>query len=351
MSEGSGGSPERDFDSFARRHAGWLGRVPAGPLYCLPESTIARLGQPGLGRSPLLDESAERAERDLLDLCRRHRVVGYDGRRPIDYPYLSLSQTPAAWWRALPAPPGWSDAHWGTIEEVLAKVNQANLRLGGYAGWLSTEPPFLDAVRGLATRWRALPDDLRPDFPLRRPAVVGRAPDWPSPAPEAVRAFAADFASLCDRWGLIGMATWDLPLPQGPLLPSLLPAGSPALPARGVHLVLPLHYPLAGDDDLLKEILNHQQSLADELGLDASVAGLPHHKAYARILEVVHHERTVTGRYAGAGRPPGFVGVLVEALAEGLGQSVDQVQRARKVIAACRRGRRADVGRLRPRNR
>ena len=118
------------------------------------------------------------------------------------------------------------------------------------------------------------------------------APEESSPAPDEVRSFASDLTSLFDRWGLIGMATWDLPLPQGPLLPSLLAwAARLPYPPRGSTLILPVHYPLTGDDDLLTVILEQQRFLAERLELDASVAGLPHYKIYARLLEVLHHDR------------------------------------------------------------
>ena len=298
----------------------------------------------------MLDEPAERAEQDLFELCRRKCVVGYEGGRPVEYPYLSLSPPIPLPARDKHPDLGWSRAHWGTAEHVLGKARQINERLAAYAGWLSIEPPFLEAVQGLQARWKKLPDHLRPEFPLRRVPVVTVAPEGSSPAPDEVRSFASDLTSLFGRWGLIGMATWDLPLPQGPLLPSLLPEGSAALPAEGIHLILPVHYPLTGDDGLLTVILEQQQSLAERLGLDASVAGLPHYKIYARLLKVLHHERTITGRYARAVRPRGSVKVMVGALADGLNLSDDQVERLRKAISACRRGQRAEFARLRPRS-
>lgn len=349
MSVGPIRHPARDRDAFDARHGAWLGRVPGGPLYCLPEPAIARLAQPHLGRTALLDEAAARAERDLLGLCLRHCAVGYAGPRPISYPYLTPPLPPPG--PDLLAVMGWTAARGMAAAVGAATAGRASARLKGYAGWLSTEPAFLEAAAALARRWEDLPESARPDLPLQRatPALAPSGIDPGPPATDPVGAFAADFAAFCDRWGLTGMATWDLPTPQGPLLPALLPAGSPALPDRGVHLFLPVHYPLMGDDELLADILRQQRAEADRLGLDASVAGLPHHIAYAQILDVVHLERTIAGRYAADRRPRGFVGSLIEAIAEAMGQSVDHVRRLRKAISACRRGRRAAVDRLRPR--
>jgi len=348
MSGGLIRHPQLDCDAFDRDHPGWPRRVPGEPLYSLPEKMISRLGQPGQGRPPVLDGPAVEAERHLLTLCRRHHAVGYFGRNPIDYPHLTPPLPPPARGDVLDLE--WSGAQWLGVERGLRKTNQANLRLGGYAGWLATEPPFLAAVTDLATRWRALPAAIRPDFPLRRPTPLPRAHEGLSPAPEPVYAFAADFHSFCDRWGLMAMATWDLPLPQGPLLPSPLPPGSPALPANAVYLAVPAHYPLAGDDDLLRLVRAQQQALADRLGLGRGCAGLPHHKFYGRVLEVVHLELAITGRYPGNRRPRGFVGVMVEAVAEALGLSVDRVRGLRKVIAACRHGCRPDLDKVRSRD-
>jgi hypothetical protein len=147
------------------------------------------------------------------------------------------------------------------------------------------------------------------------------------------------------------MATWDLPEPQGPLLPNPLLPGAPALPAHGIHLVLPLHYPLQGDEDLLRQVYEFQRQAVRDLGLNESLAGLPHHKAYATMFQIIHLERTARSRLPGGRVFRGFVTHLEGALAGHLGCSIDQVQKYRKAISACRRGRRDRIAWLRPRHR
>jgi len=198
------------------------------------------------------------------------------------------------------------------------------------------------------TRWRGLPDDQRPEFPLGRTAPAFLRPGEAElvPAPEVVAAFAADYDAFCDRWGLRCMATWDLPEPQGPLFPSPLPEGAPALPRHGLHIVLPIHYPLGHDTVLVDEILRLQRELAAERGLDRTAAGLPHHEAYAKILEVEHWEQVITGRYRQGVRRPAFVGLVVEAVAATVKCSVDTVITWRKAINACRRGKRSSIPKL-----
>lgn len=339
--------PPVDLEAFHARHVAWIDRAPAGPIHCLPEGSIGRLARTSRNQPPVLDHTAIRAERDLLALCRRTNSVGFDGPRPIAYPYLTppLAIPPPEDYPQLP----WLRTHRVALEQAVALAGRANDRLKGYAGWLVTEPPFLEAVTGLEARWRSLPDRVRPGFPLGPAPTTAVAPAGSSPAPPEASAFAADFASFCGRWGLVGMATWHLPLPQGPLLPSPLGGGQAPI-AEGVHLFLPAHYPLAGDDDLLSMILAEQKALARRLGLDESVAGLPHHRIYARMLEVSHHEATIAARYGGPSQPQDFIQQIIEALAEGLGQSVDNVRRLRKEISACRRGLRDTLPRLRPRS-
>ena len=136
------------------------------------------------------------------------------------------------------------------------------------------------------------------------------------------------------------MLTWDLPEPQGPLLPTPVAADSPAMPKQGLHLVLPIHYPLTGTDDLLKQIRQQQVCLAQDQGLDTSMAGLPHFEAYGQMLEVDFLGRTILSRYGKPKRPLGLVTIMEYVIAEALGLSVDQVQKLRKGIAACRKGKR-----------
>src|SRR5262249_23313315 len=157
-------------------------------------------------------------------------------------------------------------------------------------------------------------------------------PEQALPARSVTAAFAMEFDAFCDRWGLMSLATWDLPVPQGPLLPQQLPTSSPAVPRHGIHLILPLHYPLLGDDGMQRVILEQQRLQVQELELDPTMAGLPHHKAYAQMFHVIHHERTITGRYGQGSRPKGFIGQIEAALADVLDCGLDQIKKLRKAI-------------------
>jgi hypothetical protein len=245
---------------------------------------------------------------------------------------------------------GWSRQQQLQSRQLARAAEDAALRLKGYVGWLLTEPSFLDQTRLLAERWRALPEEQRPLFPLKQAAQPASALLGIEVTPEA-DTFLGDVQTFLDRWGLTGLATWEMPEPQGPLLPSPVLPAALSLPRHGVHLVLPLHYPLQGDDGLLRQVFALQQQFAREQGLDDSLAGLPHYKSYAGMFDVLHLERTVRSRL-GANHPPrGFVSRMEEAIADTLGSSLEQVRKFRKAITACRKGHRARVAWLRRRQR
>jgi hypothetical protein len=341
-----GPAPPSSGDSWPRlreAHPDWLGRFPRlTPLYRLAEPIIARLESPRLGRPPLLDRRAAEAERALNRLCGPSRAVGVLDDLPISYPFLSPPPPPPSDSEMIAA--GWTPAVRREMKLLARRAAESSVRLKGYAGWLLTEPDFLDACGDLSKKWEALPDGGRPRFPLRRGAFHPDLPeDLRSVAPGAGEAFGTAFFEFCERWGLAAMYSWDLPEPQGALLPNPLPPGAPALPRQGLHLYLPIHYPLTGDDELLARIFREQRALADQVGLPCSTAGLPHHGAYATILEVIHWERAIRSRFGPGRCPRGSVGFFKEAIAETIEISVDQVEKWRKAISACRRGKRHQV--------
>jgi hypothetical protein len=330
----------RAWDHLRETHATWFDPLQqVNPLYSLTEPIIARLEQPRLGQPPLLNPPAAAAERALNDLCRRCHAVGFFDGLPIVYRFFSPPPPLPSEAEMIAA--GWTPAQRRDMRALAQRADDASVRLKGFVGWLLTEPTFLEDCRSLAERWDALPDPNRPRFPLRLGQFHPALPEELRATPlEISTGFAQAFVQFCDRWGLIGMASWDLPEPQGPLLPNPLPPEAPALPRHGVHLIIPVHYPLTGDDDLLRQILQQQRGLAAELGLPPTAAGLAHYRAYATALEVLHWERVIISRIGPRQTRRGSVGFIKDAIAEALGISVDQVDKWRRAISACRRGRR-----------
>jgi hypothetical protein len=296
----------------------------------------------------LLSEPDAEAERDFTALCEKHQAVGCWLEQPIRYPYLT-APAPMPVSEQMRQALGWTPAELAAARRLLQGTQEPSARLKGYVGWLLTEPAFQKQLEELCHRWQALPSEQRPLFPL------GRIGQFPLPASAGAlfseaRGFQQVLQLLLDRWGLIRLSSWDLPDPQGPLLPDPLPPGSPAVPTHGIHLVLPLHYPLQGDDNLIQQILNFQRQAARQLGLDESLAGLPHFQAYAALFDVLHLERVIRSRLTGS-RPAGFVTAMEQAIASALECSLASVQKSRKGISACLRGRRARVAWLRARAR
>jgi hypothetical protein len=119
------------------------------------------------------------------------------------------------------------------------------------------------------------------------------------------------------------------------------------MPRHGLHIVLPIHYPLTSSDDLLRQIRQQQIELARENDLDASLAGLPHFDVFAQMLEVEHLERAIRSRYGRGGQRGGFVTAMEHAIAAALNLRIDHIKRLRKGISACKRGRRSTVRWLR----
>jgi hypothetical protein len=276
----------------------------------------------------------------FTDLCERCNAIGFWNGEFIQAGYL-VRPDPLLSEREL-RELNWAPAQMRQAERLMAKMESISLRLKGYAGWLVTDPDFRQARDELASRWAALPDPERP-FPIVRSIKLDSPPEETRAAGERVSVYQGDLNAFLDRWGLTKMLSWDLPEPQGPMLPSQLPLHAPAMPKHGLHFVLPLHYPLTGSDFFLQQIRQQQIQLAKENGLDPSMAGLPHFEVYGQMLEVDLLEMTMRSRYDRPGRRRGLVTALEFSIAETLGLSVDQVRKLRKGISACRRGKRSSV--------
>ena len=224
---------------FRVAYADWLAQLPqSGPLYCLAEPIIARLEKPRLGRPPLLDRRAAEAERALNRLCRPSRAVGILDGSPIVYPFLSPPAPMPSEAEMVEA--GWPEAVRREMRSLEREAGRVSVRLKGYAGWLLTEPVFLEERRGLAERWRALPGRDRPRFPLRRGDFHTELhEELRTAAPGAGEAFGTAFFQFCERWGLAAMASWDLPEPQGRCSPTSCRPGRPPCPGRACTSTCP----------------------------------------------------------------------------------------------------------------
>jgi hypothetical protein len=330
--------------AFRDDHASLLEHLqPDAPLYPLPATVVAALATNN-GRWTGISAEAVAAETALRALCARFHSAGWWRDRPVHCHYLVRSfpaLTEGARERL-----GWSQTNIRQFEVAARNADVMAHRIKAYAGWLSCEPDFLAATDQLRGQWHAMPAAERPDSLSPQTSPAAAAPN--SNVASAMQGdFQQQLVSLCERWELTGLASWDLPLPQGPHIVQHLPANSPALRRRSVTVSIPFFYPLQADDRLLDDILHEQQRQADERGIDSSAAGLRHADAYAQILDVVHLERIVRSRYPA---PSGFVPCLLQGIAATIDRSINQVDKYRKAISACRRGNRQRVSWLNPRS-
>ena len=335
---------DEEWEDFASKHQGWLQEVKrAGPLYCLPKEVIDSLAQCSRPKCQLLNRQAIKAEQDLARLCGPVRAVGFSEGRFIYYPFLVAAPAGSS------GQPSTAESSW--LSSVVSDDEAILERLKGYVGRLVTDPLFMADVAPLSARWQRWSESQRPILPLQRFICANHYPVLVHTATAEQNAFEESFRVFCDRWLLAGMVTWDLPVPRGPVLPA---AGQPTLecdPAGMLTLVVPFFYPLLGDDSLPVAIYRRQKADVRQKGLDPDLAGLTHYKAYGHMLAVAHLEQVIMNRYGHGKHPYGVVSQVEEALHHVLGVGLDQIKKFRKAISACRRGKRAGLKWLRPRQR
>ena len=317
-------------------HPEWASKtIRQEPLYAIPYEALSN------HQLANLFDTTVKAEREFSQLCRDHHCIGFWGRNAIHYHHLT--RVPLQIDPVLRSQLGWSMQQANSITSLHGSSDTAHERLLGVTGWLTTEPMYLQEVEILKTEYDSLPLELQPRFPLAR-ALTYSGHDRQEQLPEPVTAFHQTVCHFLDRWGLMDLTTWDLPNPQGPLLPNLLPEG-PARPEHGVHIYVPLHYPLQGDDGLLQRVREAQQQQATMLGIPSGFGGITHHTQYAQMFRALYIELAILSRFPR--RIRGIVSILEAVIATQLGISLESTRRLRKWIKACRSGRRERIPRLR----
>jgi hypothetical protein len=327
-----------EFAELRRRYPVWAERFSGDePVYAIPLPAVERLARSAQANDrPPFDAVMADAERAFTTLCEANHVVGFRGEVPISFPLLA---TERAELHPIVAAFGWPPEQLDAVRGLLNRGDEMHRRLRGVIGWLLTEPAFREQVAEVRHLFEAIPPAARPLFPLARLLSV---PGTGSAS--RFRAFGDALGQLLDRWGLATLAAWDLPNPQGPLLPNYLSDSAPARPAHGVWVYVPVHYPLRGDDELQRQVVEFQRQQASELNIDPSFAGNTHHEVYDRMFRVIHLERAIRSRFD---HPPrGLVARIEDAAATALHLSPERVQRLRKMIAQCQAGRRAAVREL-----
>ena len=185
----------------------------------------------------------------------------------------------------------------------------------------------------------------RPDSLMPQTLPAAAAPNATLASPTQTD-FMQQLALLCEAGSQMGLAGWDLPLPQGPHIVQHLPANSPAMPLRSVTVSIPFFYPLQSNDQLLDDIVHEQQRQAGERGIDASAAGLRHSDAVCadirRAASGAHRPQTLP-RAVGSRAVPCCRNRRDPSPQHRPGREI------RKAISACRRGKRQRVSWFNPR--
>ena len=239
-------------------------------IYRLPTFVLPTL-QLTLG----LSEDDVSAEMRFDELCLRMCAVAICNDRPIPYRWL------------LPAPApfprkrieamlnlGWTEAQIRKVPQMLQIANDISERVESIAGRRICNPEFLAERDRLRVEWAALPENQRPQFPLPRTPRLSQLVGWlqATEAPQALGAFLRTFDGFCERWHLLGMATWDLPDPMGPMWPEMT-----AKPQSGADdaLVLrsPYDFPILDSDRVGLIGANNTNNLQKTAALRISGAG------------------------------------------------------------------------------
>jgi hypothetical protein len=333
------GFKETGIGAFERANTKWFREIEqAQAAYALPPQTTEYLRISGT-----LPEAAVRLEQAFWSICAQSNAHGVFAGVPFSSPFLS---------ERLPLPLSGQLASIGLSEDQIAAILEAERkaastheRLKGYLGWLLTEPVFLQERDQLRDSWVGLPEKLPGELRLAASVTLGQPMPDSAPVDDQVRRFQTSLDAFLRKWSLVQLTTWDLPLPQGPQIPSPLPSNSPASNFDAIWAAIPLHYPLRNDDGFLDAVQSEQLALAEIKGIDRSAAGLSHHGRYATMFAVQHWERVLSHRLA-LHKTKGAVTIIIAALATQLGISEDEIRKLRKMISLCRRGRRQEVKEL-----
>jgi len=209
------------------RHQEWWDfHGKAGCLYVTLPDVSRCLAEPFGKHDAVLSERDMRIEVEFFDLCKSFRgdIVGVWGGANIPHPLLGQKSSLSRMCRDNPAMfelEGWPEKHKAVLRsgELDKRSDIVRRNLVRHAGRLACCKDYLDDRDRLRLLAREL--DLGLSFPLTR-AVTNLAPRDPDDIgggnlEERLRRFADEKRSFLNRWTLMQLTTWDLPVPQGPL--------------------------------------------------------------------------------------------------------------------------------------
>lgn len=325
---------DSSFQTLCEQHPGWAATLADCPVwYSLPRAVVD-----DRDFDRFFADRFPKAERAFTAYCEQRWIVAVEGKRFVQFQPLTFR--PIVVSRDKATRLGWSAGQLAGAKVVQELHRERNDRLLGVAGWLMTNPRFLEEREVLRRTVAPVCGTSTPqlaDLDLResptKAAVAAR---------EGVRAFLR-------RWCLTALATWDLPLPQGPLVPNPLAADAASNPQTGVHVFIPVHYPLQSGEELVRDVRRSQELVARSLDLPIEAAGVTHADMFAQIFRWLLVERAVEQRLGAGRRPKGIITWLHAAAAKHLDVEAATIRRYTMWVKQCRAGGREGIGKLRDR--
>jgi hypothetical protein len=344
---------ERQRDAFLEAHEAWRPWLAAvEPVYWLAEEIVKELAAPTADPgpkarplAPMITREEAKSERAFRSCCLEFSpsVVGVWRGSPIRYePIVPPTASPLAGRLAVEL--GWDefikpDALAAALDAVTEKADGVRHQQLAYVGWLTFRPAYRDGLRDLRARHDAL--RVKPPWPL----TASTADRRPTPAPDRVvksphrlppetAAFLDAATEFMRRWGLAALATWELPLPQGPLEQLPLDVARDVLGPGHFGSFFPGYYDVPSGQDLRDALRQRQEALgkASGVGAEFPLTDLSARAGRASVWENAFRlwiaEKTAARRY---GCRRGLIARLVQAFSLMLGCSDGRVKQLRDV--------------------
>lgn len=276
------------------------------------------------------------SEIEYSKYCSTHKSIGMYDDRPIEYDLFQYTTTQVHS-TSLDDEGNWMMVKYDNTE-TNDRVAERRSRLQGVAGWLLTNSTFLEELHKLKTDYVANQMNRWFPFPLKQSNFENaKLEDQIKPLPEEAKRFGQNARLLLNRWGLNSLTTWDLPEPQGMLLPNPFPTnyGIPDT-LYGVHIYIPVHYPLQLTDGIVKQIRAAQKRAALFAGLPDTFGGIKHFQECSQILHIIYFDAILRSRFTDR-LPPGLSSRIPGVLAAYIGLSEERIRALQKKIKKSRK--------------
>lgn len=310
----------------------------AGEVFCLPNVEISI--QVFFG----LSAGEQKAEQRLRALCSHMQAIGYrpESDKWIRYPLLMPSiKSPEVRSQSDLIALGWEPHQIAELPALTQRANNVDLRLAGVAGRLIADPEFLKQRDELRKQWNSVPQADRPELPLCHTPVATAPPpdDRKIRANSRLARFLDRLDGFCDRWQIFEMVTWDLPLPDGPHWPRMLPVKTTDASQSTTVLQTPVRFGLRSDDGTGNV---HQQEHETAMAA-AGIDDVGSWKTCTSLLKIDHWERVLKTRYAGRQRPQNHIMMLTSIIAAEFDMDGERVTKLRKLLNSLKAGRRTSL--------